>query len=76
MEELQVQIDQIIDKSINDMKIKVAKVVNRHLNRMSKEQSRNTNVLRKSVAKQPPVRKSRSDRDRERSSRDDETDDE
>lgn len=75
MEELQVQIDQIIDKSINDMKIKVAKVVNRHLNRMSKEQSRNNNVLRKSVSVAKPTRKpSRSDR--ERSSHDNDTDDE
>jgi len=74
MEELQVQIDQIIDKSINDMKIRVAKVVNRHLNRLSKEQSRNGNTIRKSVVKQPSTRKSRSDR--ERCSRDEETDDE
>lgn len=78
MEELQEQIDQIIDKSINEMKIKIAKVVNRHLNRLAKEQSRNTNSIRKSVnlpSSKPSlknVRKSKSDR----SGREDESDSE
>jgi len=69
MEELQEQIDHIVDKSINDMKIKIAKAVNRHLSRLAKEQSRN---VRKSVnvsSKQPPVvknvRKTRDERERE-----------
>jgi hypothetical protein len=80
MEELQEQIDQIVDKSINDMKIKIAKVVNRHLSRMVKEQSRNVNSIKKSVnvsSKQPVVknvRKSRGDRERGDRERDDEDD--
>ena len=75
MEELQEQIDHIVDKSINDMKIKIAKVVNRHLSRIEKEQSRN---VRKSVnvsSKQPPVVKNvRKNRERDERERDDESD--
>ena len=59
--ELEDQLDEVIQKTIKDLKTRISRIVTKHVNRLLKNQSRE---FKESVAKKadPPKRRSNNDR--------------